>query len=432
MKNPVNSNYCASVVEVKNTIPIDNCDNVVHTNIFGNLVIVSKDTKVGDVGLYFPPETQISNTFLSKNNLFRHSENNDNKEKKGFFEDSGRVRTVKFRGNSSVGFFIPINSLENAFDNVNSEYFKVGSEFDFVGKDILCKKYIVKVREARQQQKKSRKPKESKIIENQFRFHEDTKQLYKNIQKIKPNDIISVTYKQHGTSLISSRVLCKKKLNPFLKLMKFVGVPVVDKQYDNIYSSRRVVKNSDLNPNAAHYYETDIWGLANEKLKDYLLDGMTFYAEIVGYVPNKENPLHSTHIQKDYDYGCEAGQFEVYIYRITYTNPSGNVFEFSAKQVQEFCIMNGLNVVPELYYGRAIDLDESLKSGERFHENLLAKLKEKYNEKDCFMCKNTLPEEGAVVRIERVEFEAYKLKSERFYERETKLLDKCEVDIEES
>jgi len=108
------------------------------------------------------------------------------------------------------------------------------------------------------------------------------------------------------------------------------------------------------------------------------------------------------------------------------------VFEFSAKQVQEFCIMNGLNVVPELYYGRAIDLDESLKSGERFHENLLAKLKEKYNEKDCFMCKNTLPEEGAVVRIERVEFEAYKLKSERFYERETKLLDKCEVDIEES
>jgi len=432
MKNPVNSNYCASVVEVKNTIPIDNCDNVVHTNIFGNLVIVSKDTNVGDVGLYFPPETQISNTFLSKNNLFRHSENNDNKEKKGFFEDSGRVRTVKFRGNSSVGFFIPINSLENAFDNVNSEYFKVGSEFDFVGKDILCKKYIVKVREARQQQKKSRKPKESKIIENQFRFHEDTKQLYKNIQKIKPNDIISVTYKQHGTSLISSRVLCKKKLNPFLKLMKFVGVPVVDKQYDNIYSSRRVVKNSDLNPNAAHYYETDIWGLANEKLKDYLLDGMTFYAEIVGYVPNKENPLHSTHIQKDYDYGCEAGQFEVYIYRITYTNPSGNVFEFSAKQVQEFCIMNGLNVVPELYYGRAIDLDESLKSGERFHENLLAKLKEKYNEKDCFMCKNTLPEEGAVVRIERVEFEAYKLKSERFYERETKLLDKCEVDIEES
>lgn len=432
MKNPVNSNYCASVVEVKNTIPIDNCDNVVHTNIFGNLVIVSKDTKVGDVGLYFPPETQISNTFLSKNNLFRHSENNDNKEKKGFFEDSGRVRTVKFRGNSSVGFFIPINSLENAFDNVNSEYFKVGSEFDFVGKDILCKKYIVKVREARQQQKKSRKPKESKIIENQFRFHEDTKQLYKNIQKIKPNDIISVTYKQHGTSLISSRVLCKKKLNPFLKLMKFVGVPVVDKQYDNIYSSRRVVKNSDLNPNAAHYYETDIWGLANEKLKDYLLDGMTFYAEIVGYVPNKENPLHSTHIQKDYDYGCEAGQFEVYIYRITYTNPSGNVFEFSAKQVQEFCIMNGLNVVPELYYGRVIDLDESLKSGEHFHENLLAKLKEKYNEKDCFMCKNTLPEEGAVVRIERVEFEAYKLKSERFYERETKLLDKCEVDIEES
>jgi hypothetical protein len=64
MKHPKNENYCATIVEVKNIIPLVNCDNVVHTNIFGNLVVVSKDTKVGDVGIFFPPETQISKNFL--------------------------------------------------------------------------------------------------------------------------------------------------------------------------------------------------------------------------------------------------------------------------------------------------------------------------------------------------------------------------------
>ena len=40
-----------------------------------------------------------------------------------------------------------------------------------------------------------------------------------------------------------------------------------------------------------------------------------------------------------FDYGEDpmASQtFSIYIYRITYTNPNGKVFEFSAKQVQDF------------------------------------------------------------------------------------------------
>lgn len=61
----------------------------------------------------------------------------------------------------------------------------------------------------------------------------------------------------------------------------------------------------------------------------------------------------------------------------------------------------------------------------------LSKVKEFYNEHDCFMCNNTVPEEGCVVRIEGLEFEAYKQKSNRFYERETKNLDLGEVNIED-
>ena len=54
-----------------------------------------------------------------------------------------------------------------------------------------------------------------------------------------------------------------------------------------------------------------------------------------------------------------------------------------------------------------------------------------YNEKDCFMCNNKVPEEGCVIRIDGLEFEAYKQKSERFYARETILLDKGESNIED-
>ena len=68
---------------------------------------------------------------------------------------------------------------------------------------------------------------------------------------------------------------------------------------------------------------------------------------------------------------------------------------------------------------------------QKWEEEFLNELKSKYNEKDCYICKNKVPEEGCVVRIEGNEFEAYKQKSTRFYELETKMLDKGEVDIEE-
>ena len=47
------------------------------------------------------------------------------------------------------------------------------------------------------------------------------------------------------------------------------------------------------------------------------------------------------------------------------------------------------------------------------------------------MCSTPQPEEGVVVRIEGNDFEAYKAKSERFYQKETAQLDKGELNIED-
>lgn len=422
LKKPVNENYCANVVSIKSVIELEGMKTIAHTNIFGNMVIVSKDVKMGDMGIFFPVETKLSHEFLSNNNLYRHNNLNLDQTKKGFFEDNGRVRCVKFQGHKSMGFFIPLDSLN--FTNHKEDLIE-GNSFDEIAGIKICEKYIVKESRMPGSGNKSRNKlaKISKLIENQFKFHQDTAQLGKNIHMLKPDDIISITKKMHGTSTISSYILCKKALNPVEKFLKFVGVNVIDTVYDNIYASRKVVKNSDLRITKQDFYSEDIWGIANKELKPFLQKGMTFYAEIVGYLST------GAMIQKDFDYGCEPGTHAIYIYRITYTNPDGLVYEFSAKQVQDFCKQNGLNAVPELYYGRVRDLVDYKDS-----EELLEFLQKAYLEKDCNMCKckPSIPDEGICIRIESNDLQVYKLKSFRFYEKETKEADKGEVNIEDN
>ena len=428
MKKPKNSNYSALVVKIQTTYPLEGCDFVQAASILGNQVIVDKSVKEGDMGLFFPVECKLSKEYLSNNNLYRKPELNLNPEKKGYFEENGRIRCVKFRGHKSEGLFMPMNSIDFT---KHKESLVVGDSFDELNGIGICEKYVVVQSGGYMTTNatKNSKIKESKIIEGQFRFHEDTEQLYRNIHKIQPNDLISITYKVHGTSGISSYVLCKKSLKWYEKVLKKLGVNVVDTYYDYIYSSRKVIKNPELNPNANHFYDVDIWGLAHKKLEPFLTPGLTLYYEIAGYLPN------GGYIQKGYDYGCDEKEFKIFVYRITYTSPIGNVFEFSAKQVQEWCKSKGLLPVFERYYGEAIDfVDYNLHNEDKsmeFSFDLLNAIKLKYTEHDCFMCSGNVPAEGCVVRIDnKLEFEAYKVKSARFYEMETALLDKGVSDIE--
>lgn len=107
-----NPNYCATVVKIKNIIPLENCDNVVATTIFGFQAIVGKDTKIGDIGIVFPAETQLSDEYCYENNLYRHADKNRNEGEKGYIEDNRRVKAVKFRGNPSSCLFASLESLK--------------------------------------------------------------------------------------------------------------------------------------------------------------------------------------------------------------------------------------------------------------------------------------------------------------------------------
>lgn len=99
LKEPENINYAAQVVRVTSLNPLDNSNNLVGAPLLGMQAVVAKGTEIGAVGILFVAETQLSEEFTARNNLFRHSEFNEDKSKSGFIEDNRRVRAIKLRGN---------------------------------------------------------------------------------------------------------------------------------------------------------------------------------------------------------------------------------------------------------------------------------------------------------------------------------------------
>ena len=431
-----NQNYCAYVVKIENKIDLEGCDNIQGSVIFANHIIISKDTKIGDIGLYFPVECQLSDEFVKNNNLYRDVIlNKDSNAKPGFFEINRRVKAMKFRGHKSDGFFAPITVME--YLKVDSSEFKVGDIFDNVDGNEICKKYFITTKGEQTHNSKQcgfferlkkkffKKKKLIDPIENQFRFHVDTTLLDRNINLINPDSIVSCSHKLHGTSSILSYILCKKDISLFEKFLKLFKVDINNTQYKYVVASRKLIRNHYARKNNVSEYI-----LSMDELQPYLKKGMTLYYEIVGYKPTGK------FISKnyDYDYGCDVGYHKNYIYRITTTNVDGDVIEWSAKQVQDWCKSVGLLAVPELYYGYAKDLFPELGICDvnLWRKEFLNKLAEKWLEKKSIYCKNDVWEEGIVLRLGNSNLDVFKFKSFNFKLQETKNLDKGEIDIEEN
>lgn len=438
------TNYYATIRKIDNIIPLEGCDNIFGSIVEGCHVIVSNTVKVGDRGVFFPVECQISDYLLKENNLYDVKEMNADVNKKGFFGKHGRVRCIKLRGHKSEGFWIPLSFFECLLSDKDIASFSEGDSFDTIGDVEICRKYFVKEKGVNNTKSKERKgnKKFDRIIEEQFKFHIDTQQLKRNIEKIKPNMQICISQKVHGSSFICSNVLCKKQLNIKDRIAKKLGVSVIEKDYENVYASRTVIKNKYLNKEVgAGFYGVDIWGVVNEELKPYLEKGMTIYGEVVGYLPNSDRM-----IQKGYDYGCRKGEHKNFIYRVTSVNEDGVVHEWSMNQIQTWCKQKGLNCVDVLYMGDVITLYSSFSIGANglvldssfdgnfFVESLSKHFLEKKCSKENFKiyCNNDVWDEGIVIRIEGGEIESYKLKSFGFLEGETKAIDNGEVNIEDN
>lgn len=448
-------NYLAKVVEIKTFKPHSDpqVTRLKSCLVDGFNIVVGIDEKPGKF-IYFPVMSQINEDLLRYANLFRHSEKNSDTGKTGFFEDSGRVKPIKLRGEVSDGFLLGIDIFTSwLLDSVNKvpDNLDPGVEFDEVNEGLkhfwVCKKYYPRNYRIRENKAKpwrhvNVKKAWDKIISTQFRFHYQTLLLRKCPSVIHPNDIIHVSQKVNGTSGVSAYVICKKPLTWKEKIAKWLtGDDKIGLIYDYVYSSRTVIKNKYYNPGKKDegFYGVDVWKYANDVLKPFLQKGMTLYYEIVGYLPN------GAYVQKDYDYGCIPPRdsndykygvnFDIQIYRVTMTNVDGNVHEFSPHEVQVWCGNNGLHPVEEYYYGYAKDLYPDLDTSkidwcQQFLDRL-ADDKNFYMECLSPSCKNKVPHEGIVIKKDNMISEAFKLKCFAYLDARSKRLAKGGRDMED-
>mgnify|MGYP003307185292 CR=1 FL=1 len=477
-------NYLASIQRIENIVPIPNADKLVKTTISGYDMIISKDMKVGDLVVYFPCESCICEKFLSANNLYDRSnfELNSNAEdvKKlieqaekqegdaqqetlnkirsmcGFFNNKNRVRILKLRGEYSQGFIAGVSSLVNAFPALADVDFEkmVGEQFNEINGEKFCWKYVPVTKEhqhgSQSHWKKRMKSlnKFDRIIPGTFVFHYDTTMLAEHIRELSPDDVVTISVKVHGTSAIFANIPVNRKLNTWEKIKKFLGMKVQLTENGNVYSSRTVIKNQYLNKDVTSgFYGTDVWGSVNKMIAPFIVPGQTVYGEIVGYLDGSQQM-----IQKDHDYGCQPGCWKFMPYRIT-TSTSDGKYEWNLAEVYEWTlklqkenpgIADKLMPVNILYHGRFGDLYPAISESEHWHTNVLEMMKTdaKANalghrgwnmELREPMCKNKVPREGVVIRIDNDKTaRAWKLKTKAHYGIEAMQHDADEADIEET
>lgn len=396
LKPPVNPNYAAVVVRLPEKFnQLEKLDRLVGVSIFGCQVIVSKDETPNRIGIFFPAETQLSAEFLRNNNLYRDSAKNLNPEQKGLFEDHGRIKNIKLKGNRSEGFWLPSSCISYIKE---TPCLDIGSCFDSLGDHEICKKYVTPHNHNGQRvgdKGKEKSPVGSMLVPGQFRFHTSTEQLGRNTNSVRYESIVSITKKYHGTSVVIGNLAHYLKLPWYQRVAdwitrkknKHIG-------YGKVWASRSVIKGDMYGgKNGLSYYDSDIWGFwADQRCCSNLPAGYTIYGEIVGFTTT------GGQIQRCYKYGCSTGNSRLIVYRVTVTSIDGECLELSWPQMKEFCELRGLEIPDLLYYGSAAGFCLNVASdsfGSQFEREVDEMVQDAMDPENPGM-----PSEGLVVAIE--------------------------------
>ena len=442
--------YCCSIIKIDKVEPIPNSDFLGIVNVNGLPIVVRKDqVKEGDIVFYASNETKLVHKFLFTNNFYEDSSLNKDTTRRGYFNKYGRVRTVKLRGVQSFGFIFTLKELKNAYNiNISDLTPYINTDFDSINDELFISVYLPPIKECNSSNNHKTKKATKKanridrIIPGEFNFHYDTQPLGKNLSRFNSYNIITISVKLHGTSAIFGNVKSNipNKLPWYKKFINLFGniYPKSHIGYSEIYSSRTVIKNRwATSENTQSYYDVDLWGEYAKLLAGKIPEGMTIYGEIIGYQTGK-----STFIQKGYDYGCKPGTNKLMIYRINVEDKKGITYEWNVSDVYNWTL-NFIDRYPELkpyihpidilYHGpirEFIPLDPA----QHWQENFLKALSEDKGlgmEQLEPLCNNKVPREGIVIRIDDDPIkEAFKLKCIKFLTRESKEIDKGNVDIE--
>lgn len=416
--------YCAYITSIKELKKHSNADRLQVATLFGNDVIVGLDVQVGDLGVYFPTDGRLSELYTSANKLTRSLG--------GYLDDEKRqVTTIRLRGEKSDGLFMPIKSLET-FCDISA--LKEGDTITTLNGNLICEKYVPRGKVSKPHPQQKVKNKEVKVTFPYFEQHVDTSQLAYNTQSFKEGDLCYITLKLHGTSQRTAHTIKenKNKLPYFLyKLLKLAGFENKPKrEWEYISGTRRVTLT---NFDGGYYGGNEFRKQWHDFFVGKLHKGEEVYYEVVGYTKENQLIMPECNNKKTKDkefiktygnktrftYGCENGQSDIYVYRMTMTNEDGYTVEYPTELVKLRCEQMGVKFVPIL--------DKFIFTSK---EILLDRVKQHEDGTDPIG--KTHIREGVIVRIDNKEkFVAFKQKCFNFKVLEGIIKSEDVLDIEE-
>jgi hypothetical protein len=485
--------YCGYITRLRNVRKHSNADRLLCGECFGNNVIVSLDYTENQLGVYFPVDGKLSEEFANKHNLVRRKDENGNNVGGYLDPEKRNIKALKLRGEQSDGLFMPLESLA---DYVDIKTLNEGDTITTLNGVLICEKYIPKTRPSRNGDSTGKSNKKKKTITYPyFEEHIDTAQLCYNLHAFKAGDIVDITLKMHGTSQRTAYTLVQKEktypcvVDKFRKLFRLK--PEIIETYDYISGTRRCTLESY---DGGYYGNNSFREQHHNKFVGKLHKGEEVFYEVVGFtdggspiMPTVSNEkLNDKEFVKKYgsdtvfSYGCNpdgykeiepnmdvetvtigdtsltvtevksyesAPKSDIYVYRMTMTNPDGAVVEYSYDYMKYRCEQMGVKVVPMLWRGiippQKFAISGTTEQGDEFTLNTnkmyetageyIKDIAEEYYDGVDPIGK-THWREGVVVRIEnRPKFTAYKHKNFTFKVLEGIVKDSAtEADMEEA
>lgn len=400
--------YTGFVIEIKELREHENASRLQIATVFNTDVVVGLDVSVGDTMVYFPSDGQLSYDFALHAGLLR--EDLEGNKLTGYLDPKKRnVKAIRLRGMSSDGIIIPVEVLNNFARTKLS----VGNKVDTVGGKLICQKYIPANRAINGHSKAKNSTQSTKDkLRNKYPFfeeHSSTGQFAYNTDAFKKGDIVTMTLKIHGTSARTAYTKVASRQNWLQKLFKIEPKST----YEMISGSRRVTLESF----DGGYYGSNKF---REKYHDFfegkLQKGEQIFYEIVGFTEDGKSIMpkvsNSKMNDKDFvkkygettqfNYGCDVGKSDIYVYRMNYTTDEGYVIEYPTDLIKIRCEQMGIKMVPIM---------------ERFivesEDDVISRANEHSDGVDPIG--KTHVREGVIFRIENREgFEAYKSKGTSF------------------
>lgn len=352
--------YCGYITRLKEVKLHPDADRLQIAKVFGNSVVIGLNMKEGDMVLYFPTDGKLGEEFAKENNLLRISGSNEG----GYMDAEKRnITSIKLRGEKSDGLIMGIESLSKYCDITT---LKEGDTITTLKGTLICEKYVPRGRASKQNAQgngKNSAKKDQKETYPLFTEHIDTAQLAYNTGRFEVGDTCYITLKLHGTSQRTSHTIKEEKrgiFKPLRKVLSLLGVNTQPKKtWEYVSGTRRVTLKSY---DGGYYKGNQFRKQWHDAFDGKLQKGETAYLEVVGYTDdgklimpecNNKKTKDKEFIKKYGDttrftYGCEEGQSDIYVYRMTMTNEDGHVTEYPTELVNIRCEQMGIKSVPVL------------------------------------------------------------------------------------